>query len=121
MIFSKITGNKGERKAAIEYKKRGYKIVARNFSCRFGELDIVAAKHNTIVIAEVKTRKNADFAQAREFVDFRKQEKLRTTASFYLSENSTNLQPRFDVIEIYAPEGTQTVSPEIYHMEDAFQ
>ena len=43
------------------------------------------------------------------------------TASMYLAENPTNLQPRFDVVEIYAPEGTATVKPEIYHLEDAFQ
>ena len=66
-------------------------------------------------------RKNAKFAQAREYVDTRKQDRLRITASVYLSQNPTDLQPRFDVIEIYAPEGTATVHPEIYHMEDAFQ
>ena len=43
------------------------------------------------------------------------------TAALYLSENSTRLQPRFDVIEIYAPQGTLTPNPEIYHLEDAFQ
>lgn len=43
------------------------------------------------------------------------------TASIYLSVNPTRLQPRFDVIEIYAPEGTDTVHPEICHLEDAFQ
>ena len=67
------------------------------------------------------SRKTADFAQAREFVDWRKQDKLRMTASMYLAENPTKLQPRFDVVEIYAPDGTQTRHPEIHHMEDAFQ
>ena len=43
------------------------------------------------------------------------------TASMYLSMNPTKLQPRFDVIEIYAPEGIETRRPVIYHMEDAFQ
>jgi putative endonuclease len=43
------------------------------------------------------------------------------TASMYLSQNPTHLQPRFDVIEIYAPNGTETEKPEIRHMEDAFQ
>jgi putative endonuclease len=54
-------------------------------------------------------------------VDLRKQEKLRMTASLYLSQNPTKLQPRFDVIEIYAPEGIETTHPEIIHLEDAFQ
>ena len=43
------------------------------------------------------------------------------TASIYLSQNETALQPRFDVIEIYAPQGMDTVRPEINHLEDAFQ
>jgi putative endonuclease len=43
------------------------------------------------------------------------------TASLYLSQNPTKLQPRFDVIEIYAPEGIETAHPEIIHLEDAFQ
>jgi putative endonuclease len=43
------------------------------------------------------------------------------TASLYLSQNPTKLQPRFDVIEIYAPEGIETTHPEIIHLEDAFQ
>ena len=70
---------------------------------------------------EVKLRKTDRFAMAREYVDARKQEKLRATALLYLAEHPTGLQPRFDVVEIYAPEGTMTSAPEIYHMEDAFQ
>ena len=46
---------------------------------------------------------------------------IRTTASMYLSENPTKLQPRFDVIEIYAPDGVNSTHPQINHMEDAFQ
>ena len=61
-----------------------------------------------------------DFAAAREFVDSRKQQRLRATALLYLSQHESELQPRFDVIEIYAPAGTQTRRPQITHMEDAF-
>ena len=73
------------------------------------------------MFVEVKLRKTADFAAAREFVDGNKQDRLRVTASIYLSQNPTKLQPRFDVIEIYAPEGTATRKPEIHHLENAFQ
>lgn len=73
------------------------------------------------MFVEVKLRKNANYAMAREFVDYRKQNRLRTTAALYLSHNPTRLQPRFDVIEIYAPEGMETVRPVINHLEDAFQ
>ena len=54
-------------------------------------------------------------------MDRAKQERLRTTAEYYLSQNPGKLQPRFDVIEIYAPEGMQTVHPVIHHLEDAFE
>lgn len=118
---SKLTGAWGEAVAAEYLRKKRYQIVASGYHSRFGEIDLIVKNRKYLVFVEVKLRKSSNFAQAREFVDFRKQEKLRTTASLYLSENPTNLQPRFDVIEIYAPEGTLTVSPEIYHMEDAFQ
>ena len=70
---------------------------------------------------EVKVRKNENFAQAHEYVNRKKQDKIRVTASMYLSENPTKLQPRFDVIEIYAPDGVNSTHPQINHMEDAFQ
>ena len=72
-------------------------------------------------VLQVKLRKNAAFALAREFVDYRKQQRLRTTASMYLSRYPTSLQPRFDVIEIYAPQGTETKKLIINHLEDAFE
>jgi putative endonuclease len=50
----------------------------------------------------------------------RKRERLRRTAELWLAEHDTPLQPRFDVIEIYAPDGTQTKSPRINHIENAF-
>ena len=110
----------GEECAAAYLRRRGYRILARNYSCRFGEIDIIAADRRYLIFCEVKLRKSADFAAAREFVDARKQQRLRTTALLYLSQHETPLQPRFDVIEIYAPDGTQTRRPQITHMEDAF-
>ena len=73
------------------------------------------------MFVEVKLRKSSQFAKALEYVDRRKQDRIRTTAQMYLAQNPTALQPRFDVIEIYAPEGTETARPEIYHLEDAFE
>ena len=107
--------------AAEFLRKKHYKIIANGYHSRFGEIDLIAQNRKYLAFVEVKLRKSAKFAKAREYVDFRKQDKLRMTASIYLSENPTNLQPRFDIIEIYAPDGTATVNPEIYHMEDAFQ
>lgn len=121
MATSKLAGAWGEALAAEYLRKKHYKIISSGYHSRFGEIDLIVQNRKYLVFVEVKLRRSARFAQAREYVDMRKQDRLRMTASIYLSENPTNLQPRFDVIEIYAPEGTATVSPEIIHMEDAFQ
>ena len=121
MGTSKLTGAWGEALAAEYLRKKGFTILASGYRCRFGEIDLVARNRKYLVFAEVKLRKSADFARAMEYVDRKKQDRLRTTASLYLSEHPTNLQPRFDVIEIYAPDGTSTLHPEIHHLEDAFQ
>lgn len=118
---NKLLGAWGEALAAEFLRKKGYAIVAAGYQCRFGEIDIIARNWRYLVFVEVKLRKNSNFAQARAHVDRHKQDRIRMTASMYLSEHSTRLQARFDVIEIYAPEGMETSRPEIYHMEDAFQ
>ena len=96
-------------------------MVAAGYRSRFGEIDLIVKNKKYLVFVEVKLRKSAGFAKAFEYVDRKKQDKIRITASMYLSQNPTGLQPRFDVIEIYAPDGMETIRPEIYHMEDAFQ
>jgi putative endonuclease len=116
-----LSGAWGEALAAKYLTKKRYKLVATNYRSRFGEIDLIVRDRKYLVFVEVKLRKSNQFADAREFVDLRKQEKLRTTASIYLSAFPTQLQPRFDVVEIYAPEGTATRYPEIHHLEDAFQ
>lgn len=115
----KSLGSYGEKKAAQFLRRNGYKILDMNYSCRFGEIDIIAAKGNFVAFVEVKLRKNADFAEAREFVDRRKQHRILKTAQFWLVENDSELQPRFDVMEVYAPGGL--LGPvSINHIEDAF-
>lgn len=116
-----LVGAWGEALAADYLRKKRYEVVAAGYHCRFGEVDLIVRDRKYLVFVEVKLRKSPDFAKALEYVDRRKQDKLRITASMYLSQNPTGLQPRFDVIEIYAPEGTETRKPKIYHMEDAFQ
>lgn len=118
---SNLLGSWGEAAAAEYLRRKHYNIEAVHYYSRFGEIDIIARNREYLVFVEVKLRKNAHFAKAREYVNRGKQDKIRMTASIYLSQNPTVLQPRFDVIEIYAPEGVETVHPEICHMEDAFQ
>lgn len=116
-----LSGAWGEALAAQYLRKKRYKIIANGYRCRFGEIDLIAVYKKYIVFVEVKLRKSDGFAQGREFVDFHKQNRLRATADLYLSENETQLQPRFDVIEIYAAQGTSTVNPVINHLEEAFE
>ena len=120
MTSTKLSGAWGEALAAEYLRKKHYTILASGYHSRFGEIDLIASNRKFLVFVEVKLRRSAKFAQAREFVDRRKQDRLRTTAAIYLSQYPTRLQPRFDVIEIYAPEGVNTARPEIHHLEDAF-
>ena len=121
MGTANLSGAWGEALAAEYLRKKRFQILASGYRCRFGEIDLIAADRKFLVFVEVKTRKSSDFARAREYVDKRKQDRIRTTASLYLSQNPTKLQPRFDVIEIYAPNGVASVHPEIHHLEDAFK
>ena len=116
-----LTGAWGEALAAEYLRRKHYDILASGYRCRFGEIDLIVKNRKFLVFVEVKLRKSADFARAREFVDARKQERIRATASVYLAQNPCDLPCRFDVIEIYAPAGMETRHPEINHMEDAFQ
>jgi putative endonuclease len=111
----------GEEQAAALLEKEGYRILERNFRCRFGEIDLIARRRDILAFVEVKLRKNASYGEAREFVTPSKQRRLRLAASWYLSGRlwAQTLQPRFDVVEIYAPQGADGPL-KLSHLEDAF-
>ncbi len=113
-------GQWGEDLVAEALERRGWRVKARNFRCRMGELDIVAEKGGFLAFVEVKLRKDDRFAPARAFVTAEKQRKLRTAAELYLQRHPAALQPRFDVAEVYAPEGERTSRPRIEYIENAF-
>jgi len=121
MAKAELLGPWGEALAAQYLKENGYTVLACNYHCRYGEIDIIVKKKKILAFVEVKLRKSAQFVQAREYVDSRKQERILLTAQFWLSENPTALQPRFDIVEIYAPQGMNTAQPQVIHLEDAFQ
>lgn len=120
MEQNNLTGQWGETVAAQYLRKRKFDIVACNYRCRFGEIDLICKNNTYIVFVEVKTRKDADFAQAMEYVDARKQQRIIATAQMYLAQNETDLQPRFDVIEVYGTENRPNEKPKLMHMENAF-
>lgn len=107
-----VSGKKGER-LAIEYiEGRGYKVLEKNFRTPFGEIDIIAKDKNYIVIIEVKRRISDRFGEPSQAVDYRKQEKLKKLALYYLCRIGKDYPLRFDVIAIK--------DKEIEHIENAF-
>lgn len=116
----RLLGRWGEGKVAEWLYRNGYKVIASGYQCRFGEIDLIASDGKFLCFTEVKMRKDAKFAQAREFVDRHKQERLRLTAQHYLCQYPSELQPRFDVAEVYAPMGISTKDPQIIYIENAF-
>ena len=101
-------------------RRRGFRLLAAGWQCRYGEIDLIAEDEQYILFTEVKLRKSAAFAPARASVDRRKQARLRTTAELYLQQHPSPLQPRFDVVEILAPQGMATKRPGIRQIENAF-
>ncbi len=116
MKGKKPTGRAGEAEAAEYLRGRGFDVIAQNWQCRYGELDIIAVAGRYVVFAEVKTRANASLAQAREFVTPAKQRRLKNAALMWLQHSGSSLQPRFDVIEIYTDPEPHTLN----HIENAF-
>ena len=110
----RILGDRAEFKAIDFLRKKHYTVLEKNYYTKCGEIDIIAQKDGYIVFAEVKSRKNTDFGHACEAVTYSKQEKIRKAALLWLSFNKNDLQPRFDVIEVY------TESDTINHIENAF-
>ncbi|QSX08714.1 YraN family protein [Alkalibacter rhizosphaerae] len=106
-------GKAGEEEACGYLKNKGYTIVAQNFRCRHGEVDIVATQGEDLVFIEVKTRNNRNFGRPCEAVGWKKQRHIQKTAMFYLTKyGSVEMNVRFDVVEV-EKEG-------IHHIENAF-
>lgn len=117
---TKMLGRWGEAVAARYLKEKGCSITGMSYKSRFGEIDIIAEDNRYIIFVEVKLRKTDKFGNAAEYVGRTKQQKLLSTAKIYLAANETKKQPRFDIIEVYAPDGVDTKAPEINHIINAF-
>ena len=114
----KSLGNKGEAFAAEYYKKLGFTVTAQNYTCRGGEIDIIAENGEYIIFVEVKTRSQNSLYSPSEAVDYKKQKRLSVAAMKYLAENDVEKQPQFDVFEVY------TANERIYkvnRIENAFE
>lgn len=99
---SKQRGAIAEKNACMYLKGRGLEFIAGNYRCAHGEIDLIMREKETLVFVEVRSRKNTQFGIPSETIDWRKQKKLRATASHYLQcyANYADMPCRFDVIAI---------------------
>ena len=111
-------GKAGERRAVWFYRLRGYRIVDRNVRLQGGEIDLVARRGSTLVIAEVKTRQNRWAGEGHEAVNRQKQLRLVTLAEQYLAKSEErDVQIRYDVLSLFWNGRRFIVS----HYPDAFR
>lgn len=93
-----IRGKKSEQLAKNYLLKQGLEAVESNFSCRYGELDLIMQDQQTLVIVEVRFRKSSKYGNAAESIDHKKQSRIIAATQYYLMSNKVNNSVRFDVI-----------------------
>ena len=120
MSRTRDLGNRGEAAVAQYLRRQGCTLLASQWRCRFGEIDLIAReRRGTICFVEVKLRGANTIGLPREFVDSRKQERLRTAAACWLSVHDMADAPaRFDVAEVYFSEADSVLR--IEYLKDAF-
>ncbi len=117
--MTKEIGDLGEAAACEYLEGNDYEIVERNFRLKCGEIDIIAKKDETLVFVEVKTRATTTYGQPSEYVDARKQAKIRKTALCFIKSMDEDM--RFDVIEVlYSNIHGEFIVRNINHIENAF-
>jgi len=103
-LHNQKVGFMGQEKARQYLEEKGYSIVAENFRCRMGEIDLIATRDNVLVFLEVKTDLTGFFGEAEARVDLKKQRRIKRAALFFLTENKFHCQQdweyRFDVIVV---------------------
>jgi putative endonuclease len=109
------TGSWGEEAAVLTARNAGARIVARNFRCRLGEIDLIFEHRGTLVFAEVKTRRGErGHGSGLDAVTRTKQRRIVSTARYYLMRRSVDLERvRFDVFEVRP-------GPQVHWVEAAF-
>ncbi len=110
-------GDKGEVLAVKLLKKKGYKIIKRNYKTSIGEIDIIAKDGETLVFIEVKTRESIEYGFPFEAVNTAKKRKIAGVAMLYLKKLKQIPPCRFDIVSIYYKNG----KPECELIKDAFE
>jgi putative endonuclease len=117
MLF-KLLGARGERIAAKVLRRAGYRIVARNYSCAAGEIDLIARDGDTLVFVEVKTRSTDAKAFPEVNVHRAKQRQIARVAKMFVLIHKMHDTPcRFDVVSVVCPAKGK---PSVEHFVDAF-
>ena len=116
----KNKGVLGEAFAKEQLEKDGYRVIARNYHTRYGEIDLIVQKEETLAFVEVKTRSKSGWERPASAVDKRKQKKICLAAQQYLQENAFDCWMRFDVFEIITRSSDGFVVEEYAHIEGAF-
>jgi len=118
--MSKRAGDWGEALVANYLREGGYTLLAAGYRCRFGEIDLVAKKGETVCFVEVKLRTNLACGLPREYVTEQKRERIRTTAQCYLAARELDCPVRFDVAEVYTDAAHTAENTRIEYLENAF-
>ena len=119
MTAARDAGNRGEAETARYLRKQGYTLLASQWRCRFGELDLVARdRRGTLCFVEVKLRGAGAIALPREAVDRRKQARLRAAAAAWMAAYEIDAPARFDVAEVYQE---QNGALRVEYLEGAFE
>lgn len=106
-----IKGKQGENATASYLKKRGYKIVERNYRCKFGEIDIIALDGDILSFIEVKTRSSREHIPPEFTVTPNKQKKIKNSAVCYLGKHGIeNRDCRFDIAAVTTGKGGETIT-----------
>lgn len=112
-------GALGEKLAVKHLKKKKYKILEKNYKTKAGEIDIIAKENNSLVFVEVKSRAFDPIVSGSYAVDQKKRLHIFKTASIYIKQSKSPLQPRFDIIEVEIDRNDpKTFS--CHHYENAF-
>lgn len=106
----------GENLAAEALKSKGYEILERNFSNRFGEIDIIAKDESVLVFVEVKAKKGTDFGMPEEMINASKLRKVQKMAEIYL--NGKTMPCRIDVVAIILSKTSELLS--LNHYENVY-
>src|SRR5437764_10597008 len=108
-------GRTGERLAAEELVRRGYRILEKNFRCSYGEIDLVAEDEQDLIFVEVKTRRGNVYGLPEEAVTYRKRQKIVQVASCYLDLHACSERSwRIDVVAVQLSKGGRPEELRVY-------